>query len=100
MRMSEIADALEAAANTIYEIRADERRRLVVAGTEAAKADLAILLKKGTVVPVEPGFMSDMPTLAEMAGKENGVEVIVGAGMLMLAGEIRRLHALNEGDLG
>ncbi|SEH24151.1 hypothetical protein SAMN03159407_2066 [Rhizobium sp. NFR12] len=43
--------------------------------------------------------MSDMPTLAEMAGKEIAVEVLVGAGMLMLAGEIRRLRELSQGDL-
>lgn len=98
--MSDIVDALEAAANTIYDIPSQERRRLILDGTEAAKAERTVLLLKGKVLPMEPGFMSDIPTLAEMAGKENAVEVLVGAGMLMLAGEIRRLRGLNQGGLG
>lgn len=96
--MSDIVDALEAAANTIYDIHVQERRRLILVGTEIAKAERAHLLSKKTVLPLERRFMSDMPKLAEMAGKENAVEVLVGAGMLMLAGEIRRLRGLNQGD--
>lgn len=47
--------------------------------------------------PEQPNFMSDMPKLAEMAGDADAVEVIVAAGMSMLASEIERLRGMATG---
>ncbi len=92
---TDIITALETAANTIHDVTLTERRRLIEQGIEAATNERAQLLVRGEIVPVEPAFMVDMPTLAEGAGRSDTVAVIVSAGMLMLAAEIGRLRRLN-----
>lgn len=39
-----------------------------------------------------------MGTLAEMAGRGDGIDVLIGAGLLMLAGEIQQLRTLYHDD--
>lgn len=48
------------------------------------------------VVAIPAHFMEDMPKLAEMAERPDAVDVIVAAGMLMLAEEVQRLRVLNH----
>jgi hypothetical protein len=50
------------------------------------------------MVAIQLGFMADMQTLAEMAGDDDAVDIIVSGGMLMLAGEIRRLRIFCNRD--
>lgn len=85
-------------ANTLHAVTPYERRRLIVLGFSVVEAQREVILLQGDVVPVEPGFMQSMATLAEMAGREDGIDVLIGAGMLMLAGEIQRLSVLAHTD--
>ncbi|TNM60356.1 hypothetical protein [Aliirhizobium smilacinae] len=55
-------------------------------------AQQELLELRGNIVPIRPGFMQDMAKLAEIAGRDDGIVVLIGAGMLMLAEEIRRLR--------
>ncbi|KQV40539.1 MULTISPECIES: hypothetical protein [unclassified Rhizobium] len=91
---TDIVTTLETAANTIHGVTLKERRRLIEQGIEAATNERAQLLVRGEIIPLEPAFMVDMPTLAETAGHSDTVAVIVSAGMLMLAAEIGRLRRL------
>jgi len=84
------------AANTIAEVTPFERRRLLERGMAIAAAQRELLELRGNIVPLQPGFMQDMAKLAETAGRENGIEILIGAGMLMLANEIRRLRLLSK----
>lgn len=82
------------AANTLDTVTPFERGRLIDRGVSIVQAQRELLQLHGNIVPVKPGFMQDMGTLAEMAGREDGIDILVGAGMLMLAGEIQRLGTL------
>lgn len=82
------------AANTIAEVTPFERRRLLERGMAIVGAQQELLELRGNIVPIRSGFMHDMAKLAEIAGRDNGIEVLIGAGMLMLADEIRRLRVL------
>lgn len=84
------------AANTIADVTPFERRRLLERGMAIAAAQRELLELRGDIVPLQPGFMQDMAKLAETAGRENGIEILIGAGMLMLANEIRRLRLLSK----
>lgn len=84
------------AANTIADVTPFERRRLLKRGMAIAAAQRELLELRGDIVPLQPGFMQDMAKLAETAGRENGIEILIGAGMLMLANEIRRLRLLSK----
>ncbi len=88
---------LFAAANTIHDIAPLERRRLIERGIATVRAQRELLHMNGNTVSLEPGFMKDMPGLAVMAARDEGIEVLVAAGMLMLAAEIRRLRILRLG---
>lgn len=88
-----IAELIEAA-NKIHLLRADERRRLIERGIAVVNAQQELLGLNGNIVALTPAFLKDMPMLVVMAEREDAVETIVGAGMLMLAGEIRRLRIL------
>ena len=91
---TDIVVELEAAANTINDVMPIDRRKLIEEGIAGVASERTLLILKGNVLPMEPGFMSDMPTLAEMAGLDDALELIVSAGMMMLAGEIARLRNL------
>lgn len=95
-RRIDIVVALETAANTIDAVPPFDRRKLIEEGVAVVASERTLLILKGNVLPMEPGFMSDMPTLAEMAGHDDALELIVSAGMLMLAGEIARLRNLHN----
>jgi hypothetical protein len=88
------------AANTLRTIAPAERRRLIERGIATVRAQQELLHLNSNTVAMDPGFLKDMPTLAEMAGRDDAVDVVIGAGMLMLAGEIRRLRILHHGDEG
>ncbi len=85
------------AANTLENITLPERRRLLERGIATVRAQQELLRVSSNITAIEPGFMSDMPKLAEIAGQDDAVDVLVSAGMLMLAGEIRRLRILHQG---
>lgn len=88
------------AANTLQNVTPAERRRLIERGISTVHAQQELLRLNGNTVAIEPGFMSDMPALAMVAGQDNAVDTLVSAGMLMLAGEIRRLRILHRCDQG
>ncbi|MBW6425443.1 hypothetical protein KX729_28915 [Rhizobium sp. XQZ8] len=77
-------------------IKPVKRRRLIDRGIATVHAQQELLRLNGTTFALQPGFMSDMPTLARLAGQEDAVDVLVSAGMLMLAGEIMRLRILHQ----
>ncbi len=82
------------AANTIDDVTSFERRRLLERGMAIVAAQRELLEVRGNIVSIQPDFMQDMAKLAEIAGGKNGIDVLIGAGMLMLADEIRRLRVL------
>ena len=84
------------AANTLSLVTPAERRLLIEQGIATVRAQQE-LLRVSNITAIEPGFMCDMPKLAEIAGQDDAVDVLVSAGMLMLAGEIRRLRILHQG---
>ena len=88
------------AANTLGLVTPVERRRLIERGIAVVRAQQELLRFNGNIAAIEPGFMADMPKLAEMAGQDDAVDILVSAGMLMLAGEIRRLRILHQGGEG
>jgi len=92
--MTDFISELIEAANTLESVTPNERRRLIERGISTVRAQQELLQLQGNLVAIEPGFMESMPTLAEMAGRENGIDLLIGAGMLLLAGEIRRLRIL------
>lgn len=75
------------AANTIDDVTPFERRRLLERG-------MAIVAAQRELVPLQPDFMQAMAKLAEIAGRDNGIEMLIAVGMLDLAEEIRRLRVL------
>ncbi len=96
--VTDFISELVEAANTLPSLAPSERRRLIERGISTVQAQRELLHVNGNMVAIQPGFMADMPTLAGMAGDNDAVDVIVSAGMLMLAGEIRRLRILCNGD--
>jgi hypothetical protein len=82
------------AANTIDEVTPFERRRLLERGMAIVAAQRELLELRGNIVPLQPDFMREMGKLAEIAGRRNGISLLIGSGMLMLADEIRRLRVL------
>lgn len=82
------------AANTIDDVTPFERRRLLERGVAIVAAQRELLGLRGNIVPIQPGFMQEMGRLAEIAGRENGIEILIAVGMLNLADEIRRLRVL------
>lgn len=82
------------AANTLDTVTPFERGRLLDRGISIVRAQRELLQLQGNIVPVRPGFMQDLGSLANMAGREGGIDVLIGAGMLMLADEIQRLRML------
>jgi len=83
-------------ANTLQHVAPGERRRLIERGIATVNAQQELLRLQGNTIAFQPGFMSDMPALARIAGQDDAVEVLVSSGMLMLAGEIRRLRILHH----
>jgi hypothetical protein len=88
------------AANTLQNVTPAERRRLIERGIATVRAQQELLRLSGNTKAIEPSFMSDMPALAVIAEEDNAVDTLVSAGMLMLAGEIRRLRILHHCDRG
>lgn len=82
------------AANTIDDVTPFERRRLLERGITIVAAQRELLELRGNIVPLQPDFMQAIVKLAEIAGRENGVEILIAVGMLNLADEIRRLRVL------
>lgn len=82
------------AANTIDDVTPFERRRLLERGMAIVAAQRELLELRGNIVPLQPDFMQAMAKLAEIAGRDNGIEMLIAAGMLNLAEEIRRLRVL------
>lgn len=94
IQTTDFISELVAAANMIELIRPSERQRLIERGVLIVKAQQDLLHVSGNTIAIEPAFMRDMPKLADMAGRDEVAELVVGAGMLMLAGEMRRLRIL------
>ncbi len=82
------------AANTIDDVTPFERRRLLERGMAIVAAQRELLELRGNIVPLQPDFMQAMAKLAEIAGRDNGIEMLIAVGMLNLADEIRRLRVL------
>lgn len=82
------------AANTIDDVTPLERRRLLERGMAIVAAQRELLEMRGNIVPLQPDFMQAMAKLAEIAGRDNGIEILIAVGMLNLADEIRRLRVL------
>ncbi len=82
------------AANTIDDVTPFERRRLLERGMAIVAAQRELLELRGNIVPLQPDFMQAMAKLAEIAGRDNGIEMLIAVGMLDLAEEIRRLRVL------
>ncbi len=82
------------AANTIDDVTPFERRRLLESGMAIVAAQRELLELRGNIVPLQPDFMQAMAKLAEIAGRDNGIEMLIAVGMLNLADEIRRLRVL------
>lgn len=82
------------AANTIDDVTPFERRRLLERGMAIVAAQRELLEMRGNIVPLQPDFMQAMAKLAEIAGRDNGIEILIAVGMLNLADEIRRLRVL------
>ncbi len=82
------------AANTIDDVTPFERRRLLERGMAIVAAQRELLELRGNIVPLQPDFMQAMAKLAEIAGRDNGIEILIAVGMLNLADEIRRLRVL------
>jgi hypothetical protein len=82
------------AANRLDVVSPFERRRLIERAVTVIGAQRELLKLRGNVVPLEPDFLKEMGKLAEMAGGDNGVDVLISVGLLMLAEEIRRLRIL------
>jgi hypothetical protein len=91
---SDIVFELRASANSIFDVEPLDRQRLIVSGIEEAVALEKRLQQAGHAVGDRPGFMDDMPQLAKIAARPEAVEVLVAAGMSMLAAEIDRLREL------
>lgn len=85
---------LEAAANTIHTVPLNERRDLIEQGVSAIDALRADLESAGNVSPLQPRWMADMRSLAEISSREDAVEVLVAAGMSLIAAELERLRGL------
>lgn len=82
------------AANRLDVVSPFERRRLIERAVAVIAAQRELLKLRGDIVPIEPDFLKEMGKLAEMAGGDNGVDVLISAGLLILAEEIRRLRIL------
>lgn len=82
------------AANRLDVVSPFERRRLIERSVAVIAAQQELLKLRGNVVPIEPDFLKEIGKLAEMAGGDNGIDVLISAGLLMLADEIRRLRIL------
>lgn len=82
------------AANTIDDVTPFERRQLLERGMAIVAAQRELLELRGNIVPLQPDFMQAMAKLAEIAGRDNGIEILIAVGMLNLADEIRRLRVL------
>jgi hypothetical protein len=91
---TEIISELERAAYTLEKVTPTERRRLIEHGVTVVNAQRKMLHAKGNVKLLEPGFMTDMGTLAELAGRSGDIDILISSGMLMLAAEIQRLDQL------
>lgn len=86
------------AANTLTAVTPFERRRLIERSISVIGAQRELIRLDGGVAHDLPGFMQDMATLAEMAGRDSGIDILVSAGLLMLAGEIQQLRTLYHDD--
>jgi hypothetical protein len=95
-RTTDFVAELIYAANTIDDVTPFERRRLLERGMAIVAAQRELLELRGNIVPVQPDFMQEMAKLAEIAGRDNGIERLIAAGILMLADEIRRLRLFCE----
>ncbi|WP_172724354.1 hypothetical protein [Neorhizobium tomejilense] len=93
---SDIVAELHTSANSIFDVDPLDRQRLIVFGLEEAASLEKRLQQAGHAVGDRPGFMDDMPELAKMAARPEAVEVLIAAGMSMLAAEIDRLRELAE----
>lgn len=80
------------AANTIDVVTPFERRRLIERSIAVIAAQRHLLELHNRAAPPQPDFMQDMERLAQIGGCENGIDVLISAGMLMLAGEIQMLR--------
>ena len=85
---------LHRASNSIFDIDTTERQRLLLAGIEETDATRRMLTILGRSVPAASSYMEDMEKVAEMAARGDAVEVLVAAGMSMLATEIEGLRRL------
>ncbi len=91
---ADIIIALETAANTTIEVGPAERRRLLMEGMNEATLLEARLRNAVNADFERPDFLDDMTALIEMAANPNAVEILVAAGMSMLASEIERMRGL------
>lgn len=96
---ADIVHELHVASNTIHDVAPAVRQRLLMAGIDEAISLRRLAQLAGLDSPEVPGFMDDMPKLADMAGDGNAVEVLIAAGMSMLASEIARLRDIVDGAL-
>lgn len=92
----DIVNELQRAANTVFELDPLVRRRLLESGMGEVSSLSQWLVAAGHEDEERPPFLDDMPTLAEMAAKPDAVEVLIAAGMSMLAGEIERLRGIAD----
>lgn len=97
---TDIVHELHVASNTIFDVALSDRQRLLLDGIEEAASFRRLALLAGVHDPDPPGFMDDMPKLAAMAGDADAVEVLIAAGMSMLAGEIERLRRTVKQGIG
>lgn len=94
---SDIVDELQRAANTIFDVDPLDRQRVLRCGIDEATSLGRLLHLEGIPDREKPNFFDDMPALIEMSAKPDAVEVLVAAGMSLLAGEIERLRGILEG---
>ncbi len=96
----DIVTELDQTAYSLQAVTPAQRRSIIERGILEVNCRRKELERAGNVTLLEPGFLADTPALAEMAGLARAPDVLAGAGMLLLAGELKRLDDLHREEQG